>query len=92
MSEVQPQDVGGTRTLEVRVYRRGELIHRELCESEEQASLAVEEWGDLEEVVCDVEDLSPRHADPEPAAELELAASSWEAYPQVSESPPQRFH
>jgi hypothetical protein len=91
MSEVRPQDVGETPTIEVRVYRRGGLIHRELCESEEQASLVVEEWEDLEEVACEVEDLSPRHVDPEAAAEHELAASSWEDYPRVSESPPQRL-
>ena len=59
-------------TVEVRVFRHGELVHRELCESEEQASLVIEEWSELDGVECEVDDLSVRHRPgeilgPEPA-------------------------
>jgi hypothetical protein len=61
-----------TPTVEVRVFRHGELVHRELCESEEQASLVIEEWSELDGVECEVDDLSVRHRPgeilgPEPA-------------------------
>ena len=89
MSEVRPQDIGETPTIEVRVYRRGELIHRELCESEEEAALAVQEWDDVEEVECEVEELSPHHPGPEPV-ERERTASTWDDYPRIGESVPDR--
>ena len=59
-------------TIEVRVFRHGKRVHRELCESEEQASLIVDAWAELEGVVCEVDDLSVRHLPgeilaPEPA-------------------------
>ena len=59
-------------TTEVRVFRHGELVHQELCESEEQASLVVDEWSELDGVFCEVDDLSVRHRpgdilEPEPA-------------------------
>jgi flavodoxin len=59
-------------TIEVRVFRHGELVHRELCESEEQASLVIDEWAELDGVECEVDDLSVRHRpgeimEPEPA-------------------------
>ena len=50
-----------TPTVEVRVWRHGELVHTELCESEEQASLALEEWQELDGVRCEMDDLSVRH-------------------------------
>ena len=33
---------GDTPTIEVRVFRHGELVRRELCESEEQASTVID--------------------------------------------------
>lgn len=59
-------------TIEVRVFRHGELVHQELCESEEQASLVVDEWAELDGVECEVDDLSVHHQpgeilEPEPA-------------------------
>ncbi|HET6916891.1 MAG TPA: hypothetical protein VFH56_12445 [Acidimicrobiales bacterium] len=48
-------------TVEVRVWRHGELVHTELCESEEQAALILEEWQELDGVRCEVDDLSVRH-------------------------------
>ena len=73
-----------TPTIEVRVFRHGELVHRELCESEEQASLVVDEWSELDGIECEVDDLSVRHRpgdilEPEPAELLE------DAYPDQRE-------
>lgn len=45
-------------TIEVRVFRHGELVHEERCESEEQAALVVDEWSDLDGVECEVGELS----------------------------------
>ena len=50
-----------TPTMEVRVFQNGRLVHRELCESDEQAALVVEAWSELEGVECEVDDLSSRH-------------------------------
>lgn len=47
--------------VEVRVYRHGELIHRQLCESEDEAAGVVDHWADVEGVVCEVDDLSVHH-------------------------------
>jgi len=69
-------ETGETATIEVRVFRHGELVHRELCESEQQASLVVDEWAEMDGVTCEVDDLSVRHRpgqilEPEPAETLE---------------------
>lgn len=50
-----------TPMIEVRVFRNGELIHRELCESEEQASDLIEAWGELSGTTFEVDDLSVHH-------------------------------
>lgn len=60
-----------TPTIEVRVFRHGELVDRVLCESEEDASSVVERWSDIEDVTCTVDDLSFHHTaddvlEPEP--------------------------
>ena len=47
-------------TIEVRAYRNGVVIHSELCESEEQAALVVDEWSEHPGVTCEVDDLSVR--------------------------------
>lgn len=64
-----PEDPG---TLEVRVYQHGRLLHREVCESDEDAALVVDQWRELPDVTCEVDDLSVRHdaddiLEPEPA-------------------------
>jgi hypothetical protein len=61
MSEPQPQDYGETPAVVVRVYRDGRLLRQELCESEDEASLVVEEWSEHEGVTCEVDDLSVQH-------------------------------
>ena len=40
--------------LEVRVFRHGRLVHREVCESEEEAVLAVDAWSEFDDVECRV--------------------------------------
>ena len=62
MTDLRPEDFGATPTLEVRAYRDGTLFDRTLCESEEDAAVAVAAWEELDGVECVVEDLS---ADPE---------------------------
>lgn len=48
-------------TIEVRVYRDGLLVHSELCETEDEALLIVDEWSEQPGVTCEVDDLSVRH-------------------------------
>ena len=60
MSDV-PFDGDEAPTVEVRLYRQGELIHRELCQSEEQADLIIEAWSEMDGVSFEVDDLSARH-------------------------------
>ena len=69
-----------TPTIEVRVFRHGELVHQELCESEEQASLVVDEWAQLDGVECEVDDLSVHHQ-PGDILEPEVAELREEDYP-----------
>jgi hypothetical protein len=69
-----------TPTVEVRVYRHAELVHRELCESEEQAALVVEEWSELDGIECEVDDLSVHH-EPGEIFEPEPAELREESYP-----------
>lgn len=71
-------------TTEVRVFRHGELVHQELCESEEQALLVVEEWSEMEGVECEIDDLSVRHR-PGEILEPEPAEPSEESYAEQRE-------
>jgi hypothetical protein len=71
MTDVSPER-DETPTIEVRIYRHGELVHTALVESDEQAALVVEEWAEQDGVTCEVDDLSVRHRPgdihaPEPA-------------------------
>lgn len=72
MADQQPPSWDEAPTVEVRVFRHGELVHTEVCESEEQAALVVERWTELDGVQCEVDDLTVRHRpgdifEPEPA-------------------------
>jgi hypothetical protein len=82
MSDVRAEDLGETPTIEVRVFRHGELVERELCESEEQAARVVEEWAEVDGVSCEVDDLSVRHH-PGDVFEPELAEDRTEDHPGV---------
>jgi hypothetical protein len=89
MSEAQPRDMNEIATIRVRVYRNAELIHEELCESEEQAGLAALGWEEFEAVRCDVDQLSPRpSADP---AGDESTGELWEDYPGLADAQPERL-
>lgn len=52
---------GEAPTVEVTVYRAGELVHRELCESAEAAADVVDTWSEVEGVECVVDDLATKH-------------------------------
>jgi hypothetical protein len=52
----------GAPTIEVRIYREGRLLARELVETEQDAAGVVERWSDVENVYVLVDDLSVRHA------------------------------
>ena len=51
-------ETGESPTVEVRVWQHGELIHRELCESVDIAAGIVQGWSELDDVTCEVKDLS----------------------------------
>lgn len=55
-------DAGQTPTIEVRVFRHGELVQRTLCESEEEAARVLEQWNEVDDVTFLVDDLGSRHA------------------------------
>lgn len=84
MTEVFSEQWDETPTVEVRVFRHGKLVHRELCESQEQAALVVEAWADLDGVECEVDDLSVRHR-PGDVLEPDLAELRDEDYPEQVE-------
>jgi hypothetical protein len=67
-SELAVDERDEVPVVEVRVFRHGALVHRELCESEDRAALVVDEWSELDGVRCEVDDLSIRH---EPGQVLE---------------------
>ncbi len=48
-------------TVEVVVFRDGREVARELCDTREDAALAVERWSEDQGVVCQVDDLSVHH-------------------------------
>lgn len=56
-----PDELGSTPTIEVTVYRDGDLIHRELCETDAEANAIIEQWNELGAVECQVDDLSVHH-------------------------------
>ena len=61
MNGSEPVPIEGTPTVEVRIYRDGELVDTELYETIEEADAATEHWGDVEGVTFEVNDLSNRH-------------------------------
>jgi hypothetical protein len=48
-------------TVEVKVYRDGKLVHRELCESESDAAATVEQWNEVEGAEFEIDDLAVHH-------------------------------
>lgn len=55
MTDVQDDT---TPTLEVRIYRDGALVQRELCESDEEANSVVDAWSEVEGIRFEIEDLA----------------------------------
>ena len=58
MSDIRPDDVGATSSIQVVVYREGKVIDRQLCESPEEAAATVEAWEQNDGIECVVRDLS----------------------------------
>ncbi len=53
---------GAAPTIRVLVHRDGELIHRELCESEAAAREVADRWSESGEgVTCTIDDLGSGH-------------------------------
>ena len=77
MSDARPEDLGETPALEVRAYRDGVLVSRELCESEEDAAMFVEAWEEEPGIHCEIEDLSV----PRPTESFEVEPTDLDAYP-----------
>lgn len=48
--------VWDTPTIEVRVYRDGNLVQRELCETDVEAAAVVAAWSEVDGIVCQVDD------------------------------------
>jgi hypothetical protein len=63
MSDIRPIDTDEAGSIEVRVYRDVQLVHRELCRSSEDAAAIVERWEQTEGIECEVRDLSADEAD-----------------------------
>lgn len=70
MSDSYVDTSAESRTVEVRVIRYGRLVGSELCESEEQAALAVRSWMEFDGVQCEVRDLSAGRRDGEGHTDL----------------------
>ena len=71
----------GAPTIEVRIYRDGQLLVRKLCESEEEAATVVEQWSDVQNVYVLVDDLSVHHNPGDILAPDELPISDDEDLP-----------
>jgi hypothetical protein len=52
------EDVG---PVELRAYRAGRLVHQQLYQSAQQAAAAAEQWEQLDDVECEIDDLSREH-------------------------------
>ncbi len=73
-------------TVEVTVYRHGELIHRELCESEEAAADVMERWSDEVGVECFLDDLAVHHREGQILEPSAGESDRGEAYPRAEEA------
>jgi hypothetical protein len=65
MTEPRHHEVDEGGAVEVVVYRDGTVIHRELCESEDEAAMIVATWDEMPGVRCVVSDLSEAERGPE---------------------------
>jgi hypothetical protein len=51
----------GAPSIEVCIYEQGQLLTRELCESEEDAAAVVERYSDVPNTYIVVDDLATKH-------------------------------
>lgn len=84
MSQAFDEGWGEAPTVEVRIFRDGELVHRQLCESVDEAAEVVDQWSEQEEITFEVDDLSARHRQGE-ILEPELAEGAAEEYREQAE-------
>jgi hypothetical protein len=56
-----PDELASTPTIEVTVFRHGEVVHRQLCETEAEAGAVADRWGEMDGVECQIDDLSVHH-------------------------------
>ena len=61
MTSGEPRQPGDVAPVEVRLYRNGDLAHRQLCESAEEAGSVVEQWAERGITRVDIDDLSSHH-------------------------------
>jgi hypothetical protein len=80
---LEPSD--GTGTIEVRVFRDGELIARTLVETEAEAETVVEAWSEQDAVHCEVDDVAVRHRAGQILEPDEPELTHPERYPSESE-------
>jgi hypothetical protein len=60
MTDANGGDPPGTPSVAVHVFRRGQLLLSEWCDSVEDAADAAERWSQQRDVRCEVEDLATR--------------------------------
>jgi hypothetical protein len=80
MSDIRPEDVGATSSIQVVVYRDGKVIDRQRCESPEEAAAAVEAWEQNDGIECVVRDLSGG-AVPGDLSEPEVGEGDFDEFP-----------
>jgi hypothetical protein len=61
MPDVSPEYGTETPNVEVRVYRHGRLVAKELCEDGDRVADVLDAWAEVDGVECEVDDLSARH-------------------------------
>lgn len=80
MSDIRPEDVGVTDSIEVVVYRDGKVVDRQRCESPEEAAATVEAWEQNDGIECVVRDLSSGVGAGD-VSEPELGEADFDDYP-----------
>ena len=57
----EPRQPGDAASVEVRLYRGDDLVHRQLFENAEEADSVVEQWSERGITRVDIDDLSAQH-------------------------------
>lgn len=85
MSSIDPSHDREAAVVKVTIYRHGEVIQVELCESADEAADLVASWEETRGVECEVEDLSATVHDSSASDPGRFRTNA--AYPHSSESP-----